>query len=52
MSQLTGLNFFLGEEVDMLRDAVAGFAAKEIAPRAEHADRSRGFAAGLSTSIA
>jgi isovaleryl-CoA dehydrogenase len=36
---LPGLNFFLGEDIDMLRDAVAGFAAKEIAPRAAEADR-------------
>ena len=40
---LPGLNFFLGEEIDMLRDAVAGFAAKEIAPRAAQADRSDQF---------
>ncbi len=43
MSTLPGLNFFLGEEIDMLRDAVAGFAAKEIAPRAAEADRSDQF---------
>lgn len=40
---LPGLNFFLGEEIDMLRDAVAGFATKEIAPRAAEADRSDQF---------
>ncbi|SDF01497.1 isovaleryl-CoA dehydrogenase [Phytopseudomonas seleniipraecipitans] len=40
---LPGLNFFLGEDIDMLRDAVAGFAAKEIAPRAAEADRSDQF---------
>ncbi|WP_175154242.1 isovaleryl-CoA dehydrogenase [Phytopseudomonas flavescens] len=40
---LPGLNFFLGEEIDMLRDAVASFAAKEIAPRAAEADRSDQF---------
>ena len=28
-----GLNFALGETLDMLRDTVADFAAKEIAPR-------------------
>lgn len=28
MNQLPGLNFFLGEEIDMLRDSVAGYAAK------------------------
>ncbi|MEQ9724651.1 isovaleryl-CoA dehydrogenase [Pseudomonas sp. WHRI 8822A] len=43
MSTLPGLSFFLGEEIDMLRDAVAGFAAKEIAPRAAEADRSDQF---------
>ena len=43
MSTLPGLNFFLGEEIDMLRDAVAGFAVKEIAPRAAEADRSDQF---------
>ena len=37
------LNFFLGEEIEMLRDSVAGFAAKEIAPRAEAADRDDQF---------
>ena len=40
---LPGLNFFLGEDIDMLRDAVAGFAAKEIAARAAEADRSDQF---------
>ena len=43
MSNLPGLNFFLGEEIDMLRDSVDGFAAKEIAPRAEEADRTDQF---------
>ena len=43
MNGLPGLNFFLGEEIDMLRDSVAGFAAKEIAPRAEEADRTDQF---------
>ncbi|SEQ70775.1 isovaleryl-CoA dehydrogenase [Azotobacter beijerinckii] len=43
MSNLPGLNFFLGEEIDMLRDSVAGFAAREIAPRAAEADRSDQF---------
>jgi len=43
MSNLPGLKFFLGEEIDMLRDAVAGFAAREIAPRAAEADRSDRF---------
>jgi len=43
MSNLPGLNFFLGEEIDMLRDSVAGFAAREIAPRAAEADRTDRF---------
>jgi len=43
MSHLPGLNFFLGEDIDMLRDSVASFAAKEIAPRAEAADRTDQF---------
>ncbi|MFC0708881.1 isovaleryl-CoA dehydrogenase [Azorhizophilus paspali] len=43
MSNLPGLNFFLGEEIEMLRDSVAGFAAREIAPCAAEADRSDRF---------
>ncbi|WP_349572729.1 isovaleryl-CoA dehydrogenase [Azotobacter salinestris] len=43
MSNLPGLNFFLGEEIEMLRDSVAGFAAREIAPRAAEADRTDRF---------
>ncbi|WP_349616566.1 isovaleryl-CoA dehydrogenase [Azotobacter salinestris] len=43
MSNLPGLNFFLGEEIEMLRDSVAGFAAREIAPRAAEADRTDQF---------
>ena len=35
---MTGLNFFLGEDIDMLRDTVQSFAAKEIAPRAAAID--------------
>ncbi|TCT05799.1 isovaleryl-CoA dehydrogenase [Paralcaligenes ureilyticus] len=40
---LPGLNFDLGQDLDMLRDAVRTFAQAEIAPRAEHADRSDQF---------
>ena len=36
-------NFGLGETADMLRDSVAGFAADEIAPRADAIDRSNEF---------
>src|ERR1700751_6019343 len=43
MSNLPGLQFPLGEEIEMLRDAVATFAAKEIAPRAGEIDRSDQF---------
>ncbi|WP_374515005.1 isovaleryl-CoA dehydrogenase [Niveibacterium sp.] len=38
-----GLNFAFGETLDMLRDTVADFAAKEIAPRAAEIDRSDQF---------
>ena len=34
MSNLPGLNFMLGEDIDALRDAVHAFAQAEIAPRA------------------
>jgi isovaleryl-CoA dehydrogenase len=40
---MTGLDFALGETVDMLREQVAGFAAAEIAPRAAEIDRSNSF---------
>ncbi len=43
MKELPSLNFGLGGEIDMLRDAVSGFAANEIAPRAEAIDRSNEF---------
>ena len=43
MSAISGLDFLLGEEVDMLRDSVANFAAREIAPRAAEADRTDEF---------
>ncbi|WP_263262219.1 isovaleryl-CoA dehydrogenase [Pseudomonas sp. RIT-PI-S] len=39
MTPLPGLNFFLGEEIDMLRDSVAAFVADQVAPLAEKADR-------------
>ena len=43
MSQLPGLNFQLGEDIDALRDAVREFAQTEIAPRAAEIDRSDQF---------
>ncbi len=43
MSNLPGLQFPLGEEIGMLRDSVASFAAKEIAPRAAEIDRTDQF---------
>ncbi|MEB2869336.1 isovaleryl-CoA dehydrogenase [Pseudomonas rhizosphaerae] len=42
-----GLDFFLGEDIDMLRDSVAAFVAQEITPRAAEADRSDQFPADL-----
>ena len=44
---MIGLNFDLGEDIDMLRDSVAQFAAKEIAPRAAQIDRDNEFPADL-----
>ena len=38
-----GLDFELGETLDLLRESVAGFAAREIAPRAAAIDRSNEF---------
>ncbi|MBB1271119.1 isovaleryl-CoA dehydrogenase [Shewanella sp. SR44-3] len=39
----TSLNFGLGEDIDMLRDAVQGFAANEIAPIAAQVDSDNAF---------
>ncbi|MDR2992187.1 MAG: isovaleryl-CoA dehydrogenase [Burkholderiaceae bacterium] len=38
-----GLNFDLGETIDALREAIAAFAAREIAPRAAAIDRDNQF---------
>ena len=43
MTNLPGLNFQLGEDIDALRDAVRDFAQAEIAPRAAEADHSDQF---------
>ncbi|MBW3526179.1 isovaleryl-CoA dehydrogenase [Shewanella sp. NKUCC05_KAH] len=42
-SLYTSLNFGLGEDVDMLRDAVQNFAANEIAPIAAKVDHDNAF---------
>lgn len=42
-AQYPTLNFGLGEEIDMLRDAVSHFAQNEIAPRAESIDKDNAF---------
>jgi isovaleryl-CoA dehydrogenase len=44
---MIGLDFDLGEDIDMLRDSVARFAAAEIAPRAAQIDRDNQFPADL-----
>ena len=45
MAQFTcpSVGFDLGEQAEMIRDTVAGFAAREIAPRAEEIDRTNTF---------
>ena len=43
MSNMPGLDFQLGEDIDALRDAVYTFAQAEIAPRAAEADRTDQF---------
>jgi isovaleryl-CoA dehydrogenase len=43
MTNLPGLNFQLGEDIDALRDAVREFAQSEIAPRAFDIDRNDQF---------
>src|SRR6185436_543716 len=43
VNDIRGFDFGLGETADMLRDSVRGFAADEIAPRADEIDRSNTF---------
>jgi isovaleryl-CoA dehydrogenase len=45
--RLPALDFDLGSDAEMIRDTVAGFAAKEIAPRAAEIDRSNDFPSDL-----
>jgi isovaleryl-CoA dehydrogenase len=47
VTELPGLRFALGEDIEMLRASVRAFAAAEIAPRAAEIDRSNQFPAGL-----
>ena len=44
---MRGLNFALGESIDLLRDSVRKFAEKEIAPIAAQVDRENAFPNGL-----
>ena len=44
---MLGLNFDLGEDIDMQRDAIWAFAQKEILPRAAEIDRDNLFPADL-----
>ena len=43
MSSVPGLDYELGESIDILRETVSTFAAAEIAPRAAEIDRSNDF---------
>ncbi|HEX7810528.1 MAG TPA: isovaleryl-CoA dehydrogenase [Burkholderiales bacterium] len=47
MVSYPSLNFDLGEDIEMLRDTVRNFAAREIAPRAADVDRDNLFPADL-----
>ena len=47
MTDLPGLNFQLGEDIDALRAAVRDFAQSEIAPRAAEIDKNDLFPADL-----
>jgi isovaleryl-CoA dehydrogenase len=43
MNNIPGINFYLGENIDSLRDAVSAYAQAEIAPLAGQIDRSDQF---------
>ena len=43
MNELPGLNFHLGEDIDMLRETVRNWAQAELAPRAAEIDRTDQF---------
>jgi isovaleryl-CoA dehydrogenase len=43
MKNFPSLNFGLGQDIDMLRESVQAFAAREIAPRAADIDRDNAF---------
>ena len=43
MNNLSGINFYLGEDIDSLRDAVSAYAQAEIAPLAGQIDRTDQF---------
>lgn len=47
MISYPSLNFNLGEDIDMLRDSVANFAAKELAPLAAEIDATNNFPEGF-----
>jgi isovaleryl-CoA dehydrogenase len=47
VTEFPGLDFALGETIDMLRDSVRQFAQDEIAPRAAEIDRGNQFPADL-----
>lgn len=46
MSNIPGINFYLGEDIDSLRDAVSAYAQAEIAPLAQEIDRTDQFPMG------
>ncbi len=50
-NQLPGLDFYLGDDNDLLRDTVSRFAADEIAPRAAQIDRDNDFPCELWTKM-